>query len=44
MSRLVKWGVAAVLVVVTMVYLSSRVGEQPMAKREQPVNIDELAK
>lgn len=32
------------VLVLLLVFLSSRVGEQPLVKREQPVDINELAK
>jgi hypothetical protein len=44
MSSLVKWGVGVVLLVGIMLFLQSRVSEQPLTMHEKPVSIDALAK
>ncbi len=44
MSSLVKWGVAVVLLIGIMLFLQSRVSEQPLTTHEKSVSIDALAK
>ena len=44
MSGLIKWVVALLLVAGGMVFLASRVSEQPLARHEKPVSLDALGK
>lgn len=44
MGKLIKWIVVAALVLGTMLYLQSRVSEQPLTRHEKPVNLDALNK
>lgn len=44
MSRLIRIAVVLALIVGALFYLESRSGEQPVTTREQPVDLDALAK
>lgn len=44
MQRMMRWMIAAIIVIVIAVYLSSRVSEKPLTRHEKPVSLDALAK
>jgi HAMP domain-containing protein len=44
MARLMKWLVLVLVVIGAMMFLSSRVSEQPLSKHEKAVSVDALAK
>ena len=44
MGKLIKWIVITALVVGTMLYLQSRVSEQPLTRQEKPVDLNALNK
>lgn len=44
MGKLIKWLVIAALAVGAMLYLQSRVSEQPLTRHEKPVDLNALGK
>ncbi|MEK6636520.1 MAG: hypothetical protein AABY88_00400 [Pseudomonadota bacterium] len=44
MQKMLRWAIVPVILIVVALYLSSRVSEQPMARKEKAVSLDALGK
>lgn len=44
MQKMMRWAIVPVILIIAAVYLSSRVSEQPLTRKEKAVSLDALGK